>query len=47
MFHVNFTIAYIEHVMPINQLLVLLISFYSGYEGVGKAINVCKQILAI
>ena len=24
-----------------------LLHFYSGYEGVGKAISVCKQVLAI
>ena len=36
-----------EHVTPINQSLVLLISFYSGYEGASKAISVCKQVLAI
>ena len=38
-----------EHVAPINQPILLLISFllqfYSGYEGVGKAISVCKQVL--
>ena len=36
-----------EHMMSINQLLVLLILFYSGYEGVGKAISVHKQLLTI
>ena len=28
--------GYMEHVMPINQSLALLISFDSGYEGEGK-----------
>ena len=36
-----------EHMMPINWPLPLLISFYSGYEGVGKAISVREQVLAI
>ena len=27
-----------EHVTPIDQPLAFLISFYSGYEGAGKAI---------
>ena len=42
-----FTIVYMEHVMPIKRPLVLLILFLSGYEGVGKAISVCNQVLAI
>ena len=33
--------------MPIIQPLVLLISFYSGHEGTGKANSVREQILAI
>ena len=36
-----------EHVTYINQSLLLLISFYSGYKGTGKAINGRKQVLAI
>ena len=36
------------HVTPINQRpLALLISFLSGYKGVGKAISVRNQVLAI
>ena len=35
--------VYIEHMMPINQPLLLLTLFYSGYDGVGKAITVCEQ----
>ena len=43
---VIFTIVYIlEHVTPIDQPLVLLISFYSGYEGAGKAISGCIDII--
>ena len=34
-----------EHVMRINQPLVLLILFHSSYESVAKAISVCKQVL--
>ena len=44
---VIFTIVYMEHVTPINQPLVLLISFYNGYEGVGRAISIREQVLAI
>ena len=33
--------------MPINRYLALQNSFHSGYEGAGKAINVCEQVLAI
>ena len=33
--------------MPIDQSLVLLISFYSGYEGAGKAISVCEQVIVM
>ena len=44
---VIFTIVYMGRVTPIHQPLVLLISFYSGYEGAGKAISVCEQIRAI
>ena len=36
-----------EHVTPINLPLALRISFYSGYDGVGKAINVCQEDIAI
>ena len=36
-----------EHATPINRPLVLLISFYSDYEGVGKAISVHGQVIAI
>ena len=35
-----FTIVHIEHVTPINGPLALQISFYSGYEGVGKGISI-------
>ena len=41
------TIVHMEHVTPINQPLALLVSLYSGYEGAGKAISVCEQVLAI
>ena len=34
------TIVHMEYVTPINH-------FYIGYEGAGKAISVCKQVLAI
>ena len=44
---VIFTIVYMEDMMPINQPLVLLISFYSGYEGADKTIGVHKQVLDI
>ena len=33
--------------MPIYRPLALLISFCSGYEGVGKAISVHEHVLAI
>ena len=36
-----------EHVTPIDQPLSLLISFYIGYEGAGKAISVCEQVIAM
>ena len=39
--------VYMDYVKPINRPLALLISFYSGYEGVGKAISVHEQVLAI
>ena len=44
---VIFTIVYMEHVTPIDRPLALLISFYSGYEGAGKAISVCEQVTAM
>ena len=42
-----FNTVHMEHVMPIIQPLVLLISFYSGHEGAGKASSIREQILAI
>ena len=33
-----------EHVTPINWPLA---HFYSGYEGAGKAIGVCEQVIAM
>ena len=43
---VIFTIVYTEQMAPINRSLALLISFYSGYEDVDKAIHVCEQVPA-
>ena len=36
-----------EHVTPINWPLALLIYYYSGHEGVGKAISAHEQVIAI
>ena len=36
-----------EHMMPINRPVALLISFYSGYEVADKAISVSKQVQVI
>ena len=43
-----FTIVHMEqHMTPINQPLVFLFHFCSGYEGAGKAISSHEQVLAI
>ena len=44
---VIFTIVHMEHVIPINSPLALLISFYSGYDSADKAISFHEQVLAI